>query len=192
MTQITPPPGEATQQGTSTSTHEKEQELMAPLSVTPTEAAVTSAPGSQGIPLSKEETGNVTSGAVVPPGADGHSSAHTLKKRRSRTSTRTTDSQDETEHDAEGSSEDGELRGAESGFEEDVLNEDEEEQERIKEERIIQAGGIGIRIDEVRKCLLAPFRMTDICVSNAGRHTEAAAHASTRYRLWQEVSGAGP
>lgn len=114
------------------------------LPVTPAEPSVSSAPSTSGIPLPKEETGNVTSGAVVPPGADGHSHHATPKKRRSKSSTRTTDSFEDEQQAADLSSEGEDLAGADSEEDDESMFQQDDE-----EERIIQAGGMGIPVDEV-------------------------------------------
>lgn len=86
-----------------------------------------------GTQLSKEETGDVMSGAVVPPGAEGTPNS-TPRKKRSRLS-------------ADSAS------GASSEEMSDEEEEEEEEEEYLdeqdEEDRIIQNGGMGIPIGEV-------------------------------------------
>jgi len=85
-----------------------------------------------GATLPREETGDVMSGAVVPPGAEGTPSS-TPRKKRSRMSNN------------------GDESGMASSSDEEE-DEDEEEEyldEQDEEDRIIQNGGIGIPIGEV-------------------------------------------
>lgn len=114
-----------------------------------------------GVLLPKEETEDVLSGAVVPPGADGHTPQGTPRKRRSRMSNRAasesperTGDQDSvsggSEHEGDGSS--GDQGGSGSEEEEDDFMDDQDE-----EDRIIAQGGIGIPIGEVR--LVSPFSL---------------------------------
>jgi hypothetical protein len=123
-----------------------------------------------GVTLPREETEDVLSGAVVPPGADGHTPTGTPRKKRSKASTRggLGDVTATTLGDSEsgGSAEEGSEHEHSEDEEEDDFIDDQDE-----EDRIIAAGGMGIPIGPVGAFPACQGQRAEL---RAGRQTATA------------------